>query len=228
MDRPWVHINCASTLDGKIARPDGSRLRISGPWDKERVHKLRAELSAILVGAGTIVADDPKLTVKEDIVRNPPPLTKIVLDGAGKVSASSRFLRTNGRSIILTSDLCDSSWYEMITRTADIEGLELEVVRLSGENGRIDIGEAMGVLWEKGVRKVLVEGGAETISEFVRSGILDRFTIYFGPIMMGGNGPTIMGGPGLPGSPFEIDIEKLEMTPDGGFLVEFKIPRGHQ
>ncbi|MGA1794129.1 MAG: RibD family protein [Thermoplasmatota archaeon] len=228
MERPWVHINCASTLDGKIARPDGSRLRISGPWDILRVHRLRAELGAILVGAGTITADDPKLRVKEEIVHDPPHLTKIVLDGTGKVPASSRFLRTGGRSVILTTEQCDPAWYETLLRTADKEGLDLEVVRMSGNDTRIDLQEALGALLERGVRKVLVEGGSETISEFVRCALFDRFTIYFGPIMIGGNGPTIMGGFGLPDSPLGMHIEKVEKTPDGGLLVEFGLPAGSQ
>ncbi|MGA1819478.1 MAG: RibD family protein [Thermoplasmatota archaeon] len=228
MERPWVHINCASTLDGKIARPDGSRIRISGPWDKERVHKLRAELGAILVGAGTIIADDPKLIVKEEFVKDPPPLTKIVVDGAGRVPPSSRFLRTGGGSIILTSDDCDPSWYKTMVRTAGAEDLDIRMVRMPAVEGRIDMGEALKLLWENGVRKVLVEGGSLIISEFVRTGLFDRFTIYFGPLMIGGHGPTIMGGGGFPEHLFPAEIKKAEITPDGGVLVEFAPPRKRQ
>jgi len=228
MERPWVHINCASTLDGKIARHDGSRLRISGPWDKERVHKLRAEMGAILVGAGTIVADDPKLTVKEEIVPGAPSLTKIVLDGAGRVPVASRFLRTRGRSIIFTTDSCDPTWYEDISRTANSEGLDIEIVKIPGNKGKIVPVDIMAALWDRGIRQVLVEGGSLTISEFVRAGLFDMFTVYFGPMLIGGEGPTIMGGPGLPGPPSAVMVKRTERTPDGGILVEFGPPGSPQ
>lgn len=218
MNRPFIHINCASTLDGKISRPDGSRLRISGPWDMERVHRLRAELGAILVGARTIISDDPKLTVKSELVPDPPPITKVVIDGRGRIPVSSRFLRTEGRSILVTSEESDIDWYEFMEKAIEEEGVDLELLKLEGNGTELDLREVMDHLFKMGISGLLVEGGSTIIWDLVRIGLFDRFTIYFGPMMVGGSGPSIMGGIGAM-SPIPVRIEKIEDTPDGGFLV---------
>lgn len=220
MARPFIHINCASSLDGKIARPDGSRLRISGPWDMERVHRLRSDLGAILVGAGTIISDDPKLTIKEEYVPGAPPLEKIIIDGLGKVPLSSRSLRTEGRSIIITSHECDRQWHRSLKSVREEEGLDLEIVQLGSRGGKLDLEEAMEALYDLEVTGILVEGGSRTIWEFVELGLFDKFTIYYGPMLIGGSGPSIIGGMGFMESPTSIKIEKIKRTPDGGILVE--------
>jgi riboflavin-specific deaminase-like protein len=220
MDRPFIHINCASTLDGKIARPDGSRLRISGKWDMERVHRLRADLGAVMVGAGTVIHDDPKLMVKEEYVPEPPPLDKIVIDGKGRIPISSRFLRTRGRSIVVTSDTCDREWLGDLKRAGDNEGSDIEILQLEGKNGRIDPLEILNSVHGLDITGILVEGGSRIIWEFVELALFDRFTIYYGPMLIGGKGPTVMGGMGFMEAPTPVILNRIENTPDGGFLVE--------
>lgn len=194
MDRPFIQINCASTLDGRIAKPDGSRLRISCPDDMRRVHELRAEFKAIMVGAGTILADDPKLTVKERYVKNPPELVKIIIDGKGRIPADSRFLRTKGRSIIVTSQDSDPEWIFYITKTIEDEYLDAEMVILNSRKGRIDIKDVLGELKGMGIERIMVEGGSDVIGQFMEIGSFDIFTIYFGPMIIGGKGPGIVDG----------------------------------
>jgi len=135
-------------------------------------------------------------------------------------------MKTPGRSLILTTDRCDPSWFEGIARTARSEHLDIEVVKIPGENGKIRSEDILAELWKRGVQKVLVEGGSSTISEFVGAGLFDRFTIYFGPMVVGGTGPTIMGGPGLSDPPLAVKVKNAANTPDGGFLVEFTLPEG--
>jgi riboflavin-specific deaminase-like protein len=219
MNRPFIHINCASTLDGKISKPDGSRLRISSKWDKERVHRLRNELGAILVGAGTIILDDPKLTVKKELVADPKGLDKIVIDGKGRIPVSSRFLRTEGRSIIVTSEECDREWYDGMNAVLEEDGVKLEIIQMKGRGTNLDLNEVLEHIYKIGITKLLVEGGSSIISEFVENELFDRFTVYFGPILIGGSGPTIMGGKGSM-SPIQIRCENITKTPEGGFLVE--------
>lgn len=227
MERPYVHINCAASLDGKIARPDGSRLRISGKHDMERVHRLRSDLGAVLVGAGTISADDPKLDVKEKFVPRPPEIFKIVLDGRGNIPVSSRFLRTPGRAIILSSELCSKRWLDEIRSTIRTEELDAEVVLLPGADGGMDPGSVLEELYKKGIGSVLVEGGSRTIWEFASRGLYDRMTIYYGPILVGGVGPTIMAGEGHLQDPTPVVIQEMLRSLDGGILVTL-VPLGSQ
>jgi riboflavin-specific deaminase-like protein len=192
MDRPVVHINCASTLDGRIARPDGSRLRISCAEDMVRVHHLRQDTGSIVIGAGTVIADDPKLTVKTSIIRDGRPLNKIVIDGMGRIPISARFLRTPGRSIIASTRNHDPVRLEELEEAVIDEDLDVEILMLEGKEGRIDPEELLIELKDMGIDSILVEGGSSIIRQFVVKGLFDRFTVYYGPMVIGGNGPSIV------------------------------------
>ncbi len=222
MERPFVHVNCAATLDGKISYPDGSPMRISGEWDMRRVHTLRAKYGSILVGAGTVLADDPKLTVKEEHVPDPPPLMKVVLDGKGRISPGSRFLGTAGRSMVMTTDAVETEWVDAVVGSS--EAGEVEVVVLPGEKGIIPIPVVLHELKMRGVMGILVEGGSAVIWQFLRSGLVDRFTIYIGPMMVGGSGPSIAGGAGFPDSTFDLSLVCTTRTEDGGLFLDY-VPR---
>jgi riboflavin-specific deaminase-like protein len=216
-DLPYIHINCASTIDGKIALPDGGRLEISTQWDKTRVHRLRSELGSVLVGAGTIIADDPKLTVNPDRAGGKKAITKIVLDGSGKISPSSRFLRTEGRSLIVTTGSCSKEWLASIEA---LEGIDLAIEVLPG-GPAMDPKACFRRLGDRGIRGVLVEGGSDTIARIVVSGCFDLMTVFYGPIMIGGGGPTIAGGMGFPGGAIPLKLTSVQRPQGGGLLVEY-------
>ncbi|MFW3145725.1 MAG: RibD family protein [Thermoplasmatota archaeon] len=222
MERPVIHINCAATVDGKISKPDGSRLRISGEWDMGRVHRLRASLGAVLVGSGTIIKDDPKLTVKEVHVPDPPSIFKVVIDGRGRIPSASRFLRTRGHSIIATRSDCSPDWKRNILESIEDEGLDARIMEFEPSENTIDIEVLLRKLADLGVDGILVEGGSRTIWEFVSGGFFDKFTIYLGPMVVGGNGPTVMSGPGFDEAPLNVKIMNVQETPDGGLLVEME------
>ncbi len=219
MERPYVHINCAASLDGKISKPDGSRLRISGEHDMERVHRLRSDMGAVLVGAGTVISDDPKLRVKEIFVPRPPPIFKIIMDGRGTIPTSSRFLRTPGRSIIATSKHCSQDWLKGIGSTIEEEELDAEVVRFPDVDGNFDPRTLLEELASRGITSLLVEGGSNIIWQFVSGELFDKMTIYFGPMMVGGAGPTIMGGEGHMQDPISVVVQEMLRSLDGGMLV---------
>lgn len=185
----------------------------------KRVHLLRAELGSIMVGAGTVLSDDPKLTVKEDHVQDPPELLKIVVDGKGRIPAESRFLRTPGQSFVVTGENCDKQWLDKLSRAIEDDELEAEIIILKDDEGMIELSLLMEELAGMGVEAVLVEGGSSMIWHIVSQGLADRMTIYYGPMMIGGQGPTIVGGEGSDGEPIQLKIEKVEITEDGGMLV---------
>ncbi|MGA1821126.1 MAG: RibD family protein [Thermoplasmatota archaeon] len=221
MDRPYIHINCAASVDGKISRPDGSRLRISSEWDMRRVHRLRAEMGSILVGAGTIIMDDPKLTVKEEHSGRKVELNKIVLDGKGRIPATSGFLTTPGRSYVVTSESPNSIWLDSMR---DLAGGDngIEIIEIPGEDGVIDVGKILEELKRIGIGSILVEGGSNIIWEFVSGGYFDKITIYFGPILVGGSGPGIASGDGFSGEPMGLVLTNTLITEEGGILVEYR------
>jgi 2,5-diamino-6-(ribosylamino)-4(3H)-pyrimidinone 5'-phosphate reductase len=180
--RPTVTVNCAMTADGKIAGRSRRQLRISSPEDLERVRKLRAGSDAILVGVGTVLADDPHLTVKG----NPPeknPL-RVVLDSAGRTPPGARVLDPRARTIIATAGDCQSTW----------PGAEV----WRGGEGKVDVEGLLSYLHQLGVRSVMVEGGGETIFSFFEKGLVDRYCVFVGSMVVGGKGsPTPADGEGF-------------------------------
>lgn len=217
-DRPFIHINCASTADGKIAAPDGSPLDISTMWDRRRVHRLRASMGAILVGAGTVATDDPKLTVNPSYAGFSREIYKIVLDGRGRIDPASRFLRTEGRSIVVTTEAADAGWLGAFKRLE--ASLDMKLLVLDG-GPDIDIDLCWSLLREEGISGVLVEGGSHTIFNILRSGSFDVFSVFMAPIVMGGRGPTITGGVGFEDAPLRLHLRSVVQPPDGGILLEY-------
>ncbi|MDY0293229.1 MAG: dihydrofolate reductase family protein [Candidatus Methanomethylophilaceae archaeon] len=179
--RPFIHVNCAMSADGKIAGSDRRQVRISSEEDMNRVRLLRKKYDAILVGVGTVISDDPHLTVKGlGYDENP---IRIVLDPKGRTPDDARVLDETAPTVIVTSRDCRREW--------DCE----ETIR-SGED--IDLEEVLGILAEDiGVESVLVEGGGETIASFFRAGLVDRYTVFVGSMIIGGRtAPTPADGDG--------------------------------
>jgi riboflavin-specific deaminase-like protein len=185
VDRPRVWLNCACSLDGKIAAPDGHAMPLSDEQDWRRVHLLRASSDAILVGVGTIVKDDPGLKVKEDLAPVPPnrKLLRVVLDPKGRTPAKARVADGSAPTLILTGPGVPKRWPR-----ADQEEVPLDPA------GRIDLVEAMKALGRRGVKTVLVEGGAAVIRSFLQTDLVERWTLYQAPVLVGGNGPSIFDG----------------------------------
>ncbi|MEM2934740.1 MAG: 2,5-diamino-6-(ribosylamino)-4(3H)-pyrimidinone 5'-phosphate reductase [Candidatus Thermoplasmatota archaeon] len=198
--RPYVIINCASSLDGKISLAKKKPLKISNEEDEERVHKLRNECDAILVGIETVLADDPKLTVKEKYVKNPRNPLRIVLDSKFRMPENASMLKQQGKTLIVTT-------------CKEFKKENIEVIKCG--NGKVDIVKLMEILYERGIRKLLVEGGATVITEFLKKGIFDEMQIFFSPIFIGKNATSLIE---------EIDeIIKMEIKEikkiGNGFLV---------
>jgi 2,5-diamino-6-(ribosylamino)-4(3H)-pyrimidinone 5'-phosphate reductase len=198
------------SADGKIGFVTRTQARISSEEDMRRVHRLRAANDAIVVGIGTVIADDPKLTVKGEYARGKNPI-RVVLDSKGRTLKGSHVLDGKAPTIIFTNSGC----------TRQFGGAE--VVRCGG--GRVDLAEMLDVLSEKGVRKVLVEGGEAVIWSFLREGLVDDLRIFIGSLVLGGKGgPTPAGGPGVTRIEDAIPL-KLVGTKrlGGGVLLEYSV-----
>src|SRR5437899_5764900 len=161
--RPRVIINAAMSIDGKIALSDGKGVRLSNEEDLRRVHRLRASVDAILVGVGTVLKDDPKLTVKSEYAKGRNPL-RVVLDSDGKIPESAHILDGSAPTLIVTSEESDRSFPRA------------EILRLGKDE--VDLQALLDRLAARDVKTILVEGGSTVIWSFLRKGLADELKAF--------------------------------------------------
>ncbi|MCJ2531172.1 MAG: RibD family protein [Candidatus Thermoplasmatota archaeon] len=180
-DRPFIVLNMASTLDGKIGLPGKRPLKLSSEEDFARVHRLRAEAQAVVVGIETVLADDPKLTVKEEHVPDGSSPLRVVLDSAGRVPRGAAVLDGSTATLIVTAE--------------DVSGTFPNAEALRCGTGEIDLLRLVGHLAERGVQRILVEGGGTVAWSFLRAGLVDRFHVYIAPWTIGDErAPSLLAG----------------------------------
>jgi riboflavin-specific deaminase-like protein len=209
--KPRVWLNCACSLDGKIAAPDGAAMPFSDDTDWRRVHRLRAEADAILVGVNTIVQDDPGLKVKSDYAPLSPTrrLTRVVLDSKGRTPPRARVVDGTAPTVVLHGPGVEPRWPRAEAAEAEVDA-----------QGRIVLASALRELHARGVRILLVEGGAQVLRSFLQTDFVERWTLYQAPVLVGGNGPSIYDGrPSMIGR--RLHVENVE--PQGkGVLWTFR------
>ncbi|KUO39776.1 MAG: 5-amino-6-(5-phosphoribosylamino)uracil reductase [Hadesarchaea archaeon DG-33-1] len=186
MDRPYVILNAAMTLDGKIATVTGDS-SISCEKDLDRIHRLRASVDAVMVGVGTVLADDPSLTVRRARGRNP---LRLVVDSFGKTPRDAKVLNGSARTVIAV--------------TARASKRNLERLRAKGAQiiavGRkeVDLQKLSRKLYALGVRKLLLEGGSTLNWGMLKQGLVDEVRVAVAPYIAGGaKARTLVGGRGF-------------------------------
>jgi riboflavin-specific deaminase-like protein len=166
------------SLDGRIATVSGHSHYINGPAGLAHLHRLRALVDAVVVGIGTAVADDPQLTVRRVAGPNP---ARVVIDPSGRLPARARLLTADGaRRLVMTAD------DKRPTLPPDIE-----VVLLQRSNGQMAPAAILEALAARGLRRVLIEGGADTVSRFLMAGCLHRLHVMVAPIILGSGRPGL-------------------------------------
>ena len=176
--RPRVLIHYAQTLDGRIATNTGSSQWISGPPALRFAHELRAAHDAVLVGIGTVLQDNPHLTVRH--ADGPDPL-KVVLDSRLRTPDSAALLsETPRRTIFLATPAADPSDIRRILKL----GGQVLVARADAA-GQVDLADGLRLLGLQGIRSVMVEGGARVITSLLRTRLADRLVICLAPIVLG-------------------------------------------
>ncbi len=207
-----VIINCAASVDGKIALPSRKQTRISSEDDIARVHRLRAEADAILVGVGTILSDDPKLTVKEKYARGKNPL-RVVLDTHLRTPEGAMVLNDMAPTLIFNS-LKDGSYGNA------------ELFRCPENNGHVDLNCVLSELERRGIGTLMVEGGSTVIWEFLRQGKADELNIFLGDMVIGGrDSPTVADGRGAQSIEDIVKLEFIEARRmGGGVLLRYRLP----
>jgi diaminohydroxyphosphoribosylaminopyrimidine deaminase/5-amino-6-(5-phosphoribosylamino)uracil reductase len=182
-NRPWVTLKAAMTMDGRIAQEDGRSRWISNMWSRTRAHLLRASHDALLVGVGTVVADDPKLNVRE-VTGNSP--RAVILDPSLRVPPDASLFRC-GSPLVIASNGADSR------RAKELENAGADVILLPSEEGRPSLVEVLEFLAGQGVNDLLVEGGAGVLGSFLKEGLFDGVSLFVSPRFLG-NGRPVSGG----------------------------------
>ena len=160
------------SLDGRIATNSGHSKYINCAAGLDHLHRLRALMDAVVIGVGTALADDPQLTVRRVAGQNP---ARVILDPHGRLRPNARVLAADGtRRLVVTTPG---------TACAVADGVE--VVRLPADNGHIAPAAVLAALAARGLRRILIEGGARTVSGFMSAGCLDRLHMMVAPIILG-------------------------------------------
>ena len=206
MMRPYVILNAAMTLDGKIATSTGSS-NISGKEDLERVHELRKECDAIMVGIGTVLADDPRLTVHKIDAKPEDNPVRVVVDSKCRTPIAARITNKDARTIFAGAN--EYKYDFMVTdryETFKKRGVDFF---FSGDK-RVDLSLLMSYLHEEGIEKLMLEGGATLNFSMIKAGLIDEIRICVAPMVVGGaNAKTFFDGEG-----FDLmdDAVRLELT----------------
>lgn len=184
--RPFVTAKWAMTLDGKIATADGDSRWVSGEVARRRVHRERDASDAIVVGVGTVLADDPQLTVRisaKDDARTPRAERpwRVVLDSTARTPPDARVIGSDGRALIAVTDRASSD------RIRTLEDAGASAVVLPTSDGKVDLEAALAALAERGVSRVLLESGGALLGGFFDRGLIDRVMAFVAPKLIGGS-----------------------------------------
>lgn len=175
-DRPFVVAQLGQSLDGRIATPTGESQWINRDSALDHVHRLRAAVDAVVVGVGTVIADNPRLNVRRVAGRNP---VRVVIDPSGRAPRTSHCLAADGgRRIVVTAQ--EGSFADNV-----------EVIVLPRVDGRLNPASIVSALWALGLKSILIEGGANTVSSFLDARAVDRLHVLVAPVILGSGKPDL-------------------------------------
>jgi 2,5-diamino-6-(ribosylamino)-4(3H)-pyrimidinone 5'-phosphate reductase len=224
MQRPFTFINSAMSADGKISTKKRKQVKISGKTDFDRVDALRAGADAVMVGIGTVLADDPSLTVKSEERRkrrtalgldeNP---ARIVVDSMARTPPEADiFKKGTGKRIIVVSKAAPASRVDALKEKA--------AIIVAGEK-EVDLKAMSSELKKQGINRLMVEGGATLNWAMVRNGLVDEISTFVGNIIIGGkDAPTFMDGDGILERAEAIELELMRFEKmDEGIVLTWKV-----
>ncbi len=213
-----VVVNAAMSADGKLSSRKREQLAISGEADFDRVDQLRADSDAIVVGVGTVLADDPHLTVKDDYRRErrqrdgeTPNPARVVVDSRGRTPLDAAILDDAATTYICLSEAAP------IDRRMDLAA-SAELVTAGDD--RVDLLRAFAALQEQGLDRLMVEGGGELIFSLFEVGLVDELRVFVGPTVIGGrDAPTLADGDGFVAEFPLLELTTVERLDDGALLT---------
>lgn len=176
---PFVTLKIAETLDGRIADSTGDSKWITNSQSQKYAHELRAQHDAILVGANTVIKDNPQLNVRHVKGNNP---LRVVIDGRLTSPINSKLFKDAANTVVFTSV---ETFNRKKTQIAQLERQGVIVLKLSGKSNQISLGQAMKQLHKMNISSILVEGGANILSQFINEKLADRLAVVIAPKILG-------------------------------------------
>jgi 2,5-diamino-6-(ribosylamino)-4(3H)-pyrimidinone 5'-phosphate reductase len=224
LDRPFTFINSAMSADGKISTKRRKQVKISGKADFDRVDELRATSDAVMVGIGTVLADDPSLTVKSPerrqrrvargLEENP---ARVVVDSQARTPVTADiFNKGVGKRIIVVSKAAPADRVRALATKAEII--------ITGEN-EVDLAQMAVELKKRGIGRLMVEGGATLNYAMVSNRLVDELSVFVGNLIIGGrDAPTLMDGPGIAERSEAVELKLARCEPmDEGIVLTWKV-----
>ena len=207
--RTFITLKLASTLDGRLAARDGSSRWITNEETRRFVHARRLEADAVLVGSGTILADDPSLTVREmEAPRQP---LALVLDSRGRIPAKAGIF-ARGDVVMVTTVSCPHD------KQLEWKEAGAEVLVLPASEGRVDLAALVTETGRRGLLEIFCEGGATLATELIRQEMVDRLELHLGPKIVGPGGPSL-GDVGVETMPAAAGFRLVEAHVSGDDVV---------
>jgi 2,5-diamino-6-(ribosylamino)-4(3H)-pyrimidinone 5'-phosphate reductase len=215
LSRPFTFVNVAASVDGKISNESRKQIKISSKEDFLRVDRLRAFADAIMVGIGTVISDNPSLTIKSEALRierirngktsNP---LRIVVDSRLRIPANSNILDNEAETLLATTELADDKRKLELSKKARVE--------IFGSQ-KVDLKQLSRFLYDIGIERLMVEGGGALINSMLREKLIDELNIYYGNIVIGGeSSPTIVDGSSFE-PPIKLELLNFQRLGDGIF-----------
>ena len=209
---PFVVVKFAMSLDGKIATRTGDSRWISGEESRRYAHRLRARSDAVMVGVNTVIADDPRLTARDDsgepLDRQP---LRVVVDSRGRTPAEARLLSEPGRTLVAVAGAEGPGVDRLSSAGAEVE-------RLAGAGGTVDLAELMTQLGRgRDITSLLVESGGTLLGSLFDQRLVDKVVAFVAPTVIGGrDAPTPVGGTGVQKAADALRLERVEVLQLGG------------
>ena len=207
---PLVLLKIAASLDGKIATATGSSRWVTGREARRRVHDLRNRVDAVLVGIGTVIADDPQLTCRIPGGRNP---VRIILDQRLRISLKARVLNEPGKTIVVAGARVRQN------KLKAVEKLGAEVWRMPSSRQGISLAAVLQKIAAQGILSVMIEGGSVTAGHALAEKVVDKIAFFYAPKIVGGDGLSVVSPLGVKNMKQSIPIENIEVERIGNDIL---------
>jgi diaminohydroxyphosphoribosylaminopyrimidine deaminase/5-amino-6-(5-phosphoribosylamino)uracil reductase len=214
---PFVTVKFAMSLDGKIATASGMSRWISNETSRREAHRLRAESDAVMVGIGTVIADDPRLTVRDVPIKGHRLPLRVVVDSTGRLPVDAAMLSEPGDTVVAVADS---------SAAIGLRARSVEHLVVGAGDDRVDLTRLLAALGARGAMAVLVEGGGTLHGALLDQGIVDKVVIFVAPIIIGGEGaPGPVGGVGAASIADALRVEIVESRDMDGDIMLIGYPK---